>query len=228
MKGLELDMNKIEAALKKTKGIATSVTADILTVKLKGKDERNLNELYKVKEKIKNIYIKGVKGVKQVLPVRRHEEFMIITAGTNLSKILELDYVDKKRTISNDIHEIYAVLGVEAARQAIINEVYKVIEMQGLDVDMRHIMLVADTMCQNGNIKGITRYGVVSEKSSVLARASFETPIKHIINAALLGEVDDLNSIVENVMLNQPIPVGTGLPDLIMAPPKKLKKSEGH
>jgi len=107
------------------------------------------------------------------------------------------------------------VLGIEAARQSIINEVFKVIETQGLNVDIRHIMLVADTMCITGQIKGITRYGIVGEKASVLARASFETPIKHIINAALIGEVDKLDSVVENVMLNQPVPVGTGLPGLI-------------
>ena len=76
-------------------------------------------------------------------------------------------------------------------------------------------MLVSDTMCISGQVKGITRYGVVSKKSSVLARASFETPIKHIINAALIGETDKLTSVVENVMLNQPVPVGTGLPGLI-------------
>ncbi len=75
-------------------------------------------------------------------------------------------------------------------------------------------MLVADTMCISGKLNGITRYGVVREKSSVLARASFETPIKHIVNASLVGEVDDLNSVVENVMLNQAVPVGTGLPGL--------------
>ena len=67
----------------------------------------------------------------------------------------------------------------------------------------------------NGQIKGITRYGVVSEKSSVLAKASFETPIKHLISASLVGEVDDLTSVVENVMLNQPVPIGTGLPGLV-------------
>jgi DNA-directed RNA polymerase beta' subunit len=69
-------------------------------------------------------------------------------------------------------------------------------------------------MCNSGQIKGITRYGVVSGKSSVLARASFETPIKHIISAALVGESDKLSSVVENVMLNQQVPVGTGLPNL--------------
>jgi len=94
--------------------------------------------------------------------------------------------------------------------------------MQGLDVDIRHLMLVADTMCVSGDVKGITRYGVVSEKSSVLARASFETPIKHVINAALVGERDQLTSVVENVMLNQPVPIGTGLPGLIS------KSEESH
>ena len=77
-------------------------------------------------------------------------------------------------------------------------------------------MLVADTMTVSGKVKGITRYGVVRDKTSVLARASFETPIRHIINASLSGEVDKLTSVVENVMLNQPIPVGTGLPQLIV------------
>jgi DNA-directed RNA polymerase subunit A" len=79
-------------------------------------------------------------------------------------------------------------------------------------------------MCVSGTLKGITRYGVVSEKSSVLARASFETPIKHIINAALVGEVDNLDSVVENIMINQPIPVGTGLPSLAVKPPKAAKE----
>ncbi len=196
----------------------------IVEVKLKGKDEKSLNELYKLKEDLKKIHITGIKGITQVLPVKRHDEFIIITAGTNLKKVLELDSVDPTRTVSNDIYEIAAVYGVEAARQAIIDEVFKVIEAQGLTVDIRHIMLVADTMCVSGGVKGITRYGVVSEKASVLARASFETPIKHIINAALTGEVDELNSVVENVMLNQPIPVGTGLPGLVTKMKQEKKK----
>ncbi|MEM4240407.1 MAG: DNA-directed RNA polymerase subunit A'' [Candidatus Woesearchaeota archaeon] len=202
------------------KALAKSASAKqgeegIIEIKLKGRDEKSLNELYKLKEEIKGIHISGIKGIVQVLPVKRHEEFIIITAGTNLKKILELDFVDTTRTVSNDIYEIASVFGIEAARQAIIDEVYKVIEAQGLTVDIRHIMLVADTMCVSGGVKGITRYGVVSEKASVLARASFETPIKHIINAALTGEVDELDSVVENIMLNQPVPVGTGLPGLV-------------
>jgi len=111
--------------------------------------------------------------------------------------------------------EINALLGIEGVRQLIINEILRVVEDQGLNIDVRHIMLVADIMCISGKVKGITRYGVVSRKASVLARASFETPIKHLINASLKGEVDRLNSVVENVMLNQTVPVGTGLPQLV-------------
>lgn len=216
----ELSISPLELVKAVEKGLGNEATAKydggVLTLRLKGKEEeKGLNALYRLKEHAKDIYIKGIKGVSQILPVKRKDEFIIITAGSNLKKIFELDFVDTERTSTNDIYEISEVLGIEAARQAIMDEVFKVIETQGLNVDIRHIMLVADTMTASGEIKGITRYGVVSEKASVLARASFETPIKHIINAALKGEVDYLNSVVENVMLNQPVPVGTGLPGLV-------------
>jgi DNA-directed RNA polymerase subunit A" len=170
---------------------------------------------YKVKESIKKVFIKGIKGITQVLPVKRDEEYVIITAGSNFKDVLDMEEVDDSRTTTNNIHEVRKVLGIEAARQTIINEINSVIQKQGLNVDGRHFMLAADTMCISGEIKGVTRYGVVNEKASVLARASFETPIKHIINASLVGEVDHLTSVVENVMLNQAVPVGTGLPGLV-------------
>jgi DNA-directed RNA polymerase subunit A" len=216
MKVLGIGPAQVINAIKKgTKEFNIKQGEESIILKIKGKDDKNLHEVYKLKEKVKGVYIKGIKGVKQVLPVKRKDEFIVITSGTNLKKALELDFVDTTRTTSNDIYEIANVLGIEAARQAIINEVSKVIETQGLNIDIRHIMLVADTMCASGAIKGITRYGVVSQKASVLARVSFETPIKHIINAALIGEFDKLNSVVENVMINQPVPIGTGLPSLV-------------
>jgi len=202
-------------ALEKVVKLSVKEKDGSIFVKASGKDA-GLNELYKLKEKIKEAYLQGIKGIRQVLPVKRGDEFIIVTAGTNLGKILSLDFVDTTRTVSNDLYETASVLGIEAARQTAINEIFKVIESQGLNIDKRHIMLVADMMCTAGSIKGITRYGIVSEKSSVLARASFETPIKHIIDAALIGEEDTLTSVVENVMINQPIPVGTGLPGLVV------------
>lgn len=197
------------------KGYTTKETGNMIVLKPRGKED-TVNNLFKTKEKIKSIYVSGVKGITQVLPVKKGEEYVIITAGTNLKEVLGMEGVDSTKTFSNDVREINAVLGIEAARQAILNEVIKVIDVQGLNVDVRHIMLVADTMSISGGVKGITRYGVVSEKSSVLARASFETPLKHVINASISGEKDELNSVVENVMLNQVIPVGSGVPKLIV------------
>lgn len=220
LKQFKITENQLSKTLQKSiKGYNLKIADDIVTLKSKARED-SFNEIYKTKEKIRAIHLAGVKGISQVLPVKRGDEFVIITAGSNLKDVLALDFVDSARTTTNNVFEISQVLGIEAARQSIINEVYKVIESQGLNVDIRHIMLVADMMTASGSVKGITRYGVVSEKSSVLARASFETPIKHIINAALIGEEDKLTSVVENVMLNQPIPVGTGLPGLLA----KVKK----
>ncbi|MFP4424418.1 MAG: DNA-directed RNA polymerase subunit A'' [Candidatus Woesearchaeota archaeon] len=183
---------------------------------IKPKKKESLNQLYKLKELAKKSFIRGVKKITQVLPVKKDNgEYVIMTAGTNLKEVLSMDEVDSTRTKSNDIHEINKILGVEAARQAVIDEIYSVIESQGLNVNIRHIILCADTMCTTGSVLGITRYGVINEKASVLARASFETPIKHIVNASLKGEVDPLSSVVENIMLNQPVPLGTGLPKLV-------------
>ena len=215
MSQLEISPLNVGKAIEKTvKNYTVKRTGDNILIKAKGKDE-NLNSVYKMKEKLKDLHVSGVKGIVQVLPVKREEEYVIITAGSNMKEIMGLEVVDSSRTFTNDIFEIAQVLGIEAARQAIINEVFKVIESQGLNVDIRHIMLVADTMCVDGDIRGISRYGVVSGKSSVLARASFETPIKHIIEAAMVGEVDNLDSVVENVMINQTVPIGTGMPRLV-------------
>ncbi len=203
------------------KNVKVKIDEGKAVIKLKS-SENELMETYKLKEKLKGIYIKGVKDISQVLPVKLQNEFMIITAGSNLIDVFKVKEVDETRTTTNDLFEVADSLGIEAARQIIINEAAKVIEDQGLDVDVRHIMFIADVMTTSGMIKGITRSGITGEKKSVLARASFETPLKHIINASLIGEEDELNSVIENVMLNQPVPLGTGLPDLVA----KMKSEE--
>ncbi len=214
------DFNVSEADVSKEiranlKSASVNSKEGYVVVSMKDKDA-DIRETYRLKQKLKTVHIRGIKGIKQVLPIMNKDgEYMIMTAGSNLKKVFEIEGVDSSRTTSNDIAEVNETLGIEAARQVIINEVLKVIENQGLNVDVRHIMLIADTMCFGVRFRGITRYGVVRDKASVLARASFETPINHIIDAALLGEEDKLESVVENVMLNQPVPVGTGLPGLV-------------
>jgi DNA-directed RNA polymerase subunit A" len=225
IQAIGMELGSVTKNLEKTlKDFNCKIKGNVVTIKT-GKED-GLNELYKLKEKVKEVHVSGIKDVYQVLPVKRGDEFIIITAGSNLKAAFENEYVDAFKTTTNNVAEVGEVLGIEAARQAIITEVFKVIENQGLNIDKRHMMLVADMMCNSGDIKGITRYGVVSEKASVLAKASFETPIKHIISAALVGEEDMLTSVVENVMLNQPVPVGTGLPGLLMIKEKAKKKAE--
>lgn len=194
---------------------------EFILAKPKSKDN-TLPLLYMLKEKVKEVIVKGTDGIKQVLPVTRNNELVLLAAGSNLKKILEIDEVDPTRTTTNDIFEILKVFGIEAARNAIMHEALRVIQDQALDIDIRHIMFIADLMTTTGLIKGITRSGITGEKESVLARASFETPIVHIMNASLIGEIDMLNSVIENVLLNQPVPVGTGLPGLVT----KMKKGE--
>ena len=188
--------------------------------------EYSFKEIYKLKEKIKASLISGVKGIKQVMVVKEGSNYVVITLGTNMEKIFEMKEVDADKTLSNDLYEVASVLGIEAARQLIINEIQGVLNTQGLDINRRHLELVADAMTVIGIIKGITRMGIIAQKSSILARATFETPINQFVNATIKGSKDDLTSVIENIILNQPVPVGTGLPGLFVEVTGRLVKSE--
>ncbi|MDP2628351.1 MAG: DNA-directed RNA polymerase subunit A' [Nanoarchaeota archaeon] len=186
----------------------------------------NFKEIYKLKEKLKDTIISGVKGVKQIVIVKRERDYVVITLGTNIKDILELKEVDKDKVISNDLYEVAEVFGIEAARELIIHEIKRVLSIQGLDIDIRHLKLVSDAMTNSGEIKGVTRMGIIAQKSSILARAVFETPVKQFVNATVKGSRDKLVSVIENIILNQPIPVGTGLPGLLVKVIGPLKKAE--
>ena len=183
-------------------------------------------EIYQLKEKLKKTIISGVKDVKQVLVVKRDRDFVVVTLGTNLKKMLEFKEVNKDKIVSNDLHEVASIFGIEAARQLIIDEIQDVLKIQGLDIDPRHLKLAADAMCNVGEVKGVTRMGIIAQKSSILARATFETPIKQFVNASIKGGRDRLASVIENVILNQPVPVGTGLPGLLVKVIGPLIKKE--
>ncbi len=213
------DLNIKDADLVKIVGeglkkVVVKRTKNYLTLSL-DKPDLEVNELYQLKEKAKDVKVKGIKGIDQVLPVKRGNEFVILCSGANLKDIFSVEGVDFSRTVTNDLFLVANTLGIEAARNIVIREALEVMENQGLDVDIRHIMFLADVMTTSGTVNGITRGGITKGKQSVLARASFETPIDHLINASLQGEVDPLSSVVENVMLNQPVPIGTGLPGLV-------------
>jgi DNA-directed RNA polymerase subunit A" len=189
-----------------------------------GEEAMHMAKLQKTFDKVRKGLIKGQDGVKRVLIKKEGPEWVLYTEGTNLKGVLRTSGVDTTRTISNHIHEIADTLGIEAARQVIINEAKDVLDEQGLDVDIRHIMLVADLMTATGEIRQIGRHGISGEQSSVLARAAFEVTVRHLIQASILGEEDKLLGITENVIIGQSIPLGTGSIDLFMKPPRTTKK----
>lgn len=186
--------------------------------------EPSFKKLQRIVEQLRATKIKGIDGIRRAIIRKRADEYVIYTEGSNLSKILELPYVDAARTSTNSIQEIFEVLGIEAARNAIINEAYNTLQEQGLTVDIRHIMLVSDMMTNDGDVKAIGRHGISGRKSSVLARAAFEITAHHLLRAAITGEVDYLDGVAENVIVGQPVTLGTGAVNLVYKPPASFPK----
>jgi len=174
--------------------------------------------------KVSNHLIKGAKSVRRVLITEEKAEWVIRTDGSNLPRVLEISGIDPTRTVANNIHEIANTLGIEAARNVIIKEAVGVLEEQGLDVDIRHVMLVSDIMTATGGVRQIGRHGISGKKASVLARAAFEITVPNIVEASIRGESDPLKGVTENVIVGQSIPIGTGLVDLYMSTPYRVKK----
>ena len=190
-----------------------------------GPSRPSYRELLQLVEQLREIVFKGIDEVSRVV-IRKEEleyddgtreEFVLYTEGSAFGDALAIEGVDASRTTCNNIHEIYRELGVEAAREAIINETMETLEEQGLDdVNVRHLMLVSDIMTNRGTIESIGRHGISGSKESVLARAAFEVTVNHLLDAAVHGEVDDLNGVIENVIVGKPVAVGTGDVDLKM------------
>ncbi|MFO7793291.1 MAG: DNA-directed RNA polymerase subunit A'' [Candidatus Saliniplasma sp.] len=204
-----IDLDDVVERMKKLRGLDVKVERDGNIIYLTSK-EAKFSQLHQIEEKARKAKIKGLKGVERAIIRDVGNEYVIFTEGTNLKKVLQVEGVDISNTFSNSMVEIYNVLGVEAARNSIIKEAKDTLNEQGLEVDIRHIMLVADMMTNEGDVKAIGRHGVSGKKTSVLARAAFEITSTHLLRAAIVGEVDDLDGVAENVIVGQPITQGTG------------------
>ncbi|MFC6716288.1 DNA-directed RNA polymerase subunit A'' [Natrialbaceae archaeon GCM10025810] len=187
-----------------------------------GPEDPSYRDLLQLVEELRDITFKGIEEISRVV-IRREEmddgdeQFVLYTEGSAFGDVLSIEGVDATRTTCNNIHEIYRNLGVEAARETIIEETNNTLAEQGLDdVNVRHLMLVADIMTNRGEIESIGRHGISGSKQSVLARAAFEVTVNHLLNAAIHGEVDDLDGVTENVIVGKPIKLGTGDVDLRM------------
>ncbi|MEM5805736.1 MAG: DNA-directed RNA polymerase subunit A'', partial [Candidatus Aenigmatarchaeota archaeon] len=144
------------------KNVSVRAKEDKIIIVVKTEDVR---ELQKLKEKVLDLQIDGVRGIRNAIVRKEGEDWIINTIGTNLRDTLNIKEVDERRTYTNDIHETLAVFGIEAARNIIIREALKTMQEQALDVDIRYVMLAADIMTFGGDVSSIGRYGVAGAKT---------------------------------------------------------------
>jgi len=215
----ELDAEGVSLAeaVKRVKAVAgshASAEGSVITITPSVTSLRNIRRMT---NKLKLLHLKGVERIARTIVVKGKDgKYFIRTSGSNLEKVMAHPKVDSSRAYTNDVQEICRVLGVEAARNSLMNEIKQVLDMQNLSVDKRHCMLLADAMTMGGDINSIGRHGLSGEKAGVLARAAFEETVKHLINAAVKGEDDKLIGVTENIIVGQTVPVGTGLVKLKM------------
>jgi DNA-directed RNA polymerase subunit A' len=180
--------------------------------------------LLTLRNKLLSNRVKGVPDIERVTIVKQDDEWVIQTAGSNLAKVVAIEGIDTSRSTTNNVYEIWQTLGIEASRTALVKEITNTLEEQGLEVDMRHIMLVADLMTSKGYLQQIGRHGIAGTKTSVLARAAFEITVPTIAKASLEGQIESLRGVTENVIVGATVPVGTGMVDLYM----KVKEEENN
>jgi DNA-directed RNA polymerase beta' subunit len=165
---------------------------------------------------LQNVVLRGIKGINKVILrkikdnvveknglYKREDIWVLDTVGTNLLEILGIDYIDNTRTFGNDIVEIYNVLGIEAARQAIYNELVDVIEFDGAYVNYHNYSVLVDRMTFTSKMISIFRHGINNDNIGPIAKASFEETPEMFLKAARHAELDTLKGISANVMCGQ-------------------------
>jgi DNA-directed RNA polymerase subunit A" len=186
------------------------INEETATITFSPKNKESYQNLFQLAEHVRNVIVQGIDDILRVVVRKETGEYILYTEGSNIKDVFDVTGVDTTRTRTNNISEIASVLGIEAARNAIIHEAVSTLNEQGILVDVRHIMLVSDMMCMEGEVKQIGRHGIAGEKESVLSRAAFEVTVNHLLDAAVANEVDELSGVTENVIVGQPIQLGTG------------------
>jgi DNA-directed RNA polymerase II subunit RPB1 len=213
---------------------------------LKGSEDELLNGLSdqtdvlsifkKVQEDIlNNVIIKGIKGIRNIVMsekttyIKENDEivqkkpWVLETDGVNLLEIFNSPFVDFTKTYSNDILEVFNVLGVEAARNLLIEEITSVMSDASY-INNRHIELLCDIMTNKGYLTAINRQGINRGDTGPLAKCSFEDTTDQLIKAGIFGEKDKLNGVSSNIMMGQTIKAGTGMCNILLDERKLLEQ----
>jgi DNA-directed RNA polymerase II subunit RPB1 len=182
-------------------------------IKLKNLEQNILNNNILLGiNKIEKVFMREIqtKYVKKDGDIGQKSEVVLDTTGTNLSDIMTLDFVDKTRTFSNEIHEVFEHFGIEAARELLKSEITNILSGSGIYVNDRHINLLCDVMTNKGMLISVDRHGMSKSDAGPIAKSSFEESDEHLINASLFNQKDEMNSLTSNLILGQVAKFGTG------------------
>ncbi len=210
LKSVNLAVDDVVKMIKKTVGSNGKVKSRGAQVIVRM--DTTYQKMRRMSVRLRALHVKGIKGLSKATVIYddKKGEYFIRVGGHNLNDVKKVEGVDLSRVYTNSVREIEKHFGIEAARSALIYEIKQVMDLQGLDVNIRHIMLLADAMCLRGYLEPVGRHGLSGRKASVLARAAFEETVKHLVNASIKGEEDPLNGVTENIIIGQTIKLGTG------------------
>ena len=201
-------------------------------------DQSDIISIFKnIQEDIlSNVVIKGVKNITNIVmseqdyytysggEINKEKTWILETDGVNLLDVFNSSYVDFIHTYSNDIIEVYECLGIEAARELLIEQITEVIEFEGSYINDRHIELLCDIMTNKGILTAINRQGINRGDIGPLAKCSFEDTTDQLIKAGIFGEKDKLNGVSSNIMMGQIIKAGTGMCDVYLDEEKLISE----
>jgi DNA-directed RNA polymerase II subunit RPB1 len=187
---------------------------------------QDLKNLKNLEQEILNLTIKGINNIKKItmreikeLKIKNNgsidqtkKEIVLDTTGTNMEDILKIyNLLDLKKTFSNDIHEINRILGIEAARDLLKNEINNVLKFSGIYINDKHLNLLVDLITIKGTLVSIDRHGVRISDSGPLAKCSFEESDEHFIKSSLFNLNDQMKSLTSNLIMGQVGKFGTGI-----------------
>lgn len=178
---------------------------------------------------LNNIVLRGVNGIENVIPRKlqnmivkeegkyvKKDVWILDTTGSNLMETLAIDFIDNKRTYSNDIKEVFDVLGIEAARQVLYNEFVDVMEFSDVYINYHHLSLLCDRMTCTKNMVSIFRSGILNDDIGPIAKGTFEVHTEVFLNAARHADFDHMRGVSANVMMGQVGYYGTNAFNLVL------------
>jgi len=231
---LELTLDDIKDAIVGTKKLKIkigSVEVDPRKYRIKVflSGDAQYYQLRALQRALPSVVVKGIPSIQRAIinvrsksgPAGNKGDKELLVEGYGLQNVMTTEGIVGEHTTSNHVMEVEKVLGIEAARRTVINEIQFTMSEHGMSIDPRHVMLLGDVMTYKGQVLGITRFGVAKMKDSVLMLASFEKTTDHLFDASAYGKNDGIAGVSESIIMGNPASeCGTGIPRILSEAPK--------